>query len=166
MINKLKNRGADENCRCRRPWRVCPCRRSHELSAAGRSRWLRTVFLGPAVPVEAVVAAAEREQADLVGVSYRLTPETGAQLLGAFAEAADELRAAGTRFVFGGTPPVAERARSTGFFERAFDGSEPDATVLAYLNGQIQQDGSTEPFPQTTVARIAGTAPFPLLRHH
>src|SRR5215471_15972291 len=109
------------------------------LRLAEAAGW-RTVFLGPAVPIEAVLQAAQREQADLVGVSYRLTPETGAQLLGAFAEAADDLRAAGVRFVFGGTPPVAEQARSIGFFERAFDGSEPADAVLGYLRGQQQFD--------------------------
>src|SRR5215207_4591884 len=111
------------------------------LRLAEAAGW-RTVFLGPAVPVEELVAAARREQADLVGVSYRLTPETGAQLLGAFAEAADELRAAGVRFAFGGTPPVAAQARSIGFFECAFDGSEPDEAVLAYLKGQGQHDAA------------------------
>src|SRR5215212_2150262 len=135
------------------------------LRLAEAAGW-RTVFLGPAVPVDEVVAAARREQADLVGVSYRLTPETGAQLLGEFAEAADSLQATGTRFVFGGTPPVAERARSIGFFERTFDGSEPDEAVLAFLNGQGQQDSVSDDYPQTTVARIAWKAPFPLLRHH
>jgi len=135
------------------------------LRLAEAAGW-RTVFLGPAVPVDEVVAAARREQADLVGVSYRLTPETGAQLLGAFAEAADSLQATGTRFVFGGTPPVAAHARSIGFFERAFDGSEPDEVVLAFLNGQGQHDAVSADYPQTTVARIAWKAPFPLLRHH
>jgi len=37
----------------------------------------RTVFLGPAVSVERFVQAIKEENADLVGVSYRLTPETG-----------------------------------------------------------------------------------------
>jgi hypothetical protein len=83
------------------------------LRLAEAAGW-RTVFLGPAAPVEDVIAAAQRERADLVGVSYRLTPETGAHLLGTFAEAADELRAAGVRFVFGGTPPLAEQARALG----------------------------------------------------
>ena len=64
------------------------------LRLAEQAGW-RTVFLGPAVPVEEVLAAARRERADLVGVSYRLTPETGERLLGEFAEAADELRNAG-----------------------------------------------------------------------
>jgi methylmalonyl-CoA mutase cobalamin-binding subunit len=135
------------------------------LRLAEAAGW-RTVFLGPAVPIDEVLAAARREHADLVGVSYRLTPETGAQLLGAFAEAADELHAAGIRFVFGGTPPVAERARAIGFFDRAFDGSEPPETVLAYLKGQSPQHATADDYPQTTVARIAWKAPFPLLRHH
>ena len=74
--------------------------------------------------------------ATLVGVSYRLTPETGERLLAEFAEAADDLRAAGVRFAFGGTPPVAERARAIGFFEQVFDGSEATEDVLAYLRGQ------------------------------
>ena len=54
-----------------------------------------------------IIAAAKQDQADLVGVSYRLTPETRERLLGEFAEAADELRPAGVRFVFAGAPPVA-----------------------------------------------------------
>src|SRR5262245_54424897 len=122
------------------------------LRLAEAAGW-RTVFLGPAVPIDELLRAAQREQADLVGVSYRLTPETGAQLLGAFAEAADDLRGAGMRFVFGGTPPVAEQARSIGFFDRTFDGSEPPDAVLAYLNGQARLDMPVDTYPQTTIAR-------------
>jgi hypothetical protein len=113
-----------------------------------------------------MLAAARREQAELVGVSYRLTPETGERLLGEFAEAADELHAAGMRFAFGGTPPVAERARQLGFFERIFDGSQPAEAVLAYLKGQLPGETSEADYPQTTVQRIRWKAPFPLIRHH
>ena len=102
------------------------------LRLAESAGW-RTVFLGPAVPIETVIAAAKREKADLVGVSYRLTAETGERLLAEFAEQADELRSAGVKFYFGGTPPVAERARKLGFFQAVFDGSEPAEEVLASL---------------------------------
>jgi methanogenic corrinoid protein MtbC1 len=85
------------------------------LRLAELAGW-RTVFLGPAVPVERFLENVRREKADLVGVSYRLTPETGERLLAEFAEEADELQAAGVRFVVGGTPPVVERARAIGFF--------------------------------------------------
>ena len=135
------------------------------LRLAEEAGW-RTIFLGPAVPVEEVLAAARREGAELVGVSYRLTPETGERLLGQFAEAADELHSAGVRFTFGGTPPVAERAEKLGFFERVFDGSQPVEELLAYLKGQTRAEPVAADYPQTTVARIEWKSPYPLLRHH
>jgi len=126
----------------------------------------RTVFLGPAISVQDLLQAARREGADLVGVSYRLTPETGERLLGEFAEAADELRSSGMRFAFGGTPPVAERARAMGFFESVFDGSEAPHAVVAYLKDEAKDAGREETFPQTAVERIAWKEPYPILRHH
>ncbi len=69
------------------------------LRLAEAAGW-RTVFLGPAVSIDKVLATARDEKADLVGVSYRLTPETGERLLADFAEAADELRSEGMRFAF------------------------------------------------------------------
>ncbi len=135
------------------------------LRLAEQAGW-RTVFLGPAVSPDKLIEAARQEDADLVGVSYRLTPETGERLLGEFAEAADELHQKGVRFVFGGTPPVAERARALGFFEKIFDGGEPADVVLAYLRGQDSGQVSEEDFPQNTVGRIRWKQPYPLLRHH
>ena len=71
------------------------------LRLAEAAGW-RMVFLGPAVSIETFLEAARREVTDgsthlpgkqggagelaevLVGVSYRLTPETGERLLGEF----------------------------------------------------------------------------------
>ena len=58
------------------------------LRLAEQAGW-RTVFLGPAVSIDEFIETAHREKASLVGVSYRLTPETGERLLGEFCEAAD-----------------------------------------------------------------------------
>jgi len=138
---------------------------SNFLRLAETAGW-RTVFLGPAVPVEEVIATARREKADLVGISYRLTPETGERLLGEFAEAAADLHEDGVRFAFGGTPPVAERAERLGFFERVFDGSQPHEAVLAYLKGQAAGELGEADYPQATIERIRWKAPYPLLRHH
>lgn len=135
------------------------------LRLAEEAGW-RTIFLGPSVPVAEVIAAAEREKADLVAVSYRLTPDTGERLLGEFAESADELRNQGVRFAFGGTPPIASRAQALGFFERTFEGGEPAETVLAYLKGQSVKPESESDFPQNTIDRILWKSPYPLLRHH
>lgn len=138
---------------------------SNFLRLAEMAGW-RTVFLGPAVSVKEFIQAAIREKADLVGVSYRLTPETGERLLGEFAEAADELRTKGVRFAFAGTPPVAQRAQKLGFFERIFDGSELSEDTLAYLRGENVSQAGLSSIPQTTVERRLWKAPFPLLRHH
>ncbi|MEA3440152.1 MAG: cobalamin-dependent protein [Chloroflexota bacterium] len=144
------------------------------VHVAGVTRFLRlaesagwhTVFLGPAVSTEEVLKTARLEDADLVAVSYRLTPETGERLLAEFAEEADELHSAGVRFAFGGTPPLAERARKMGFFEQVFEGGEPGDEVLAYLKGGPVGGLGEIDFPQSTIARIHWKRPFPLIRHH
>jgi len=138
---------------------------SNFLRLAEAAGW-QTVFLGPAVSIQDVLEAARREKADLVGVSYRLTPETGEHLLGQFAEEASELHAQGVRFAFGGTPPVAERASRLGFFERVFDGSQMPEEVLAYLKGQSGPGETATDYPQSLVERIRWKSPYPLLRHH
>jgi len=135
------------------------------LRLADQAGW-KTVFLGPAVSIEKVLEAARREKADLIGISYRLTPETGERLLGDFAEAADELRSKGIRFVFGGTPPMAEKARKLGFFEQVFEGGEADDLVLAYLKGEAQSIDAEIDYPTNTMDRLRWKSPYPLLRHH
>ncbi len=126
----------------------------------------RTVFLGPAVSIDHFIETARREKANMVGVSYRLTPEIGEVLLGEFAEAADDLRANGVRFVFGGTAPVVKRARALGFFDICFDGMASQDQVLAYLKGEEYRGHTRIDYPQTTIERIQWKSPFPLFRHH
>lgn len=138
---------------------------SNFLRLAEIAGW-RTIFLGPAVPIDHVLKVAREEKADMVGVSYRLTPENGELLLAQFAEEASDLHASGTRFVFGCTPPVAERVKTLGFFERIFDGSDKPEAVLAFLKGQVGSDDSDVDFPQKTTERINWKSPYPLLRHH
>ena len=135
------------------------------LRLAESAGW-RTIFLGPSVPIDEMIKVAKREKAELVGVSYRLTPETGERLLGEFAEAASELYEKGVRFAFGGTPPVVERVEKIGFFERTFDGSQPPEEILAYLRGQQAKGRSEADFPQSTIERIKWKSPYPILRHH
>lgn len=135
------------------------------LRLAEEAGW-RTVFLGPAVPVEKIIQVAQDEKADLVGVSYRLTPETGERLLRRLADRGADLRRSGVRFAFGGTPPVAERARALGdFFDAVFDGSENLEEVQAYVRGS-RVPTLEEDFPHTLLERIAWKAPYPILRHH
>ena len=135
------------------------------LTLARQAGW-KTIFLGPSVPAKEFVDQAQKLGADLVGVSYRLSPDNGEQLLAHFAELADELRVGGVRFVFGGTPPVAERASALGFFEIAFNGTESAGQVLSFLKGEKILRADEAGWPQSVVDRIQWKKPFPLLRHH
>lgn len=125
----------------------------------------RAEFLGAAVSVEDFVEAIRRHDPELVGVSYRLTPEVAGTLL---AELRDRLEAEGLadrRFVFGGTPPVCEVAESLGWFERCFTGLENLDAVLTYLRGDITASAS-ETHGRTFLERLERKHPYPLLRHH
>jgi len=139
---------------------------SNFLRLAESAGW-RTIFLGPAVPIDTFLEVARKEKADLVGVSYRLTPETGERLLAEFAEAAADLHAKGVRFAFGGTPPVSHKAEALeGFFDQIFDGSQSREDILAYLRGEGLHSSGKLTYPQSTIERIRWKQPYPLLRHH
>jgi len=131
---------------------------------AEQAGW-ETEFLGPAVEPAAAVAAIARWRPDVAGLSYRLSPDAGERVLREFArlEAAAGLH--GVRHWFGGTPPVAARARGLGFFERVFDGREGEEAIVAALHGREPAGGELRP-PDRLIDRIGWAAPRPLLRHH
>jgi len=135
------------------------------LRLAELAGW-KTVFLGPAVSIDKVIQEAKKQGATLVGISYRLTPETGERLLGEFAEAADGLREKGVRFAFAGTPELAQKASKMNFFNIVFQGGEPAEQVLAYLKGEESPGVQQNEPPQKLVERIHWKSPFPVIRHH
>lgn len=138
---------------------------SRFLSLAGQQGH-ETFFTGPATDIESFVDAIHSFNPDVIGVSYRLTPENARLLLQEFWGV---IRAAGLsdrRFVFGGTPPVAAVARELGGFEAIFDGSEAPDALIRFLRGEpARRDPNAIP-PQSAIARIQWKAPYPLLRHH
>ncbi|HUM36359.1 MAG TPA: methionine synthase, partial [Anaerolineae bacterium] len=138
---------------------------SRFLSLAGQQGH-ETFFTGPATDIESFVDAIHNFNPDVIGVSYRLTPENARLLLQEFWGV---IRAAGLsdrRFVFGGTPPVAAVARELGGFEAIFDGSEAPDALIRFLRGEPAQHDQNIIPPQSTIARIQWKAPYPLLRHH
>ena len=130
-----------------------------------RSLGHETVFLGPAVAVKALAAAARELKPDVIAVSYRLSPESARPLL-------DELKSEVTgsadlrklRYLFGGTPPVVELARAAGIFSACFDGTESRSAVVDALTGKSSSSISAK-YAEDLVSRIASSS-FPLIRHH
>ena len=135
------------------------------LRLAKMTGW-KTVFLGPAVSSDEILKTALREKAEMVCISYRLTPETGEKLLKEFVEKAANLHSKGVRFAFGGTPPIANRAKALGFFERIFEGGESEESILAYLKGVPDSSPVENNFPQNAIERIQRKTPYPIIRHH
>ena len=123
-------------------------------------------FTGPATDVESFADLAREFQPDVIGVSYRLTPETGRRALADFWSVMQAAGLADRTFVFGGTPPVAAIAHEMRIFAAVFDGSEPTSAVIRYLQGERDETGETSPPPQRALDRIRRKAPYPLLRHH
>jgi len=123
-------------------------------------------FTGPATSIAEFLAAAREVDPDILAVSYRLTPENATILLADFKQACEEEGFLNKRFVFGGTPPVAEVARQTELFEAVFSGEEPPEAVIAYLKGRPWEEMRAEDYPTETVERIQWKAPLPILRHH
>ena len=127
----------------------------------------QTVCLGPAVSVEALLAAVEAHDPALVAVGYRLTPETCQRLLG---DLSVQVRARGhahRTWLFGGTEPCVEVAHQTGLFAVTFASGASPAQAIAFLRGG--GSGVTAvaaPPPQTLVERILWKRPYPLIRHH
>ncbi|MBN1202426.1 MAG: cobalamin B12-binding domain-containing protein [Anaerolineae bacterium] len=126
-----------------------------------------TFFTGPATDLEAFVDAILAFGPDVIGVSYRLTPDNARTLLHDLRGMLDAAGVLGrARILFGGTPPVAAVARELGYFDAVFSGEESPHLVRLALEGQVVDEARLADFPQRAVERIRWKAPSPILRHH
>ncbi len=144
------------------------------VHVAGVTRFLRvaeeegheTHFTGPATDLESLIDAAVRFDPDVIGVSYRLTPENLRPLL---VELKAMLQAAGLadrRLLFAGTPPVVRVAREFDLFDAFFEGGESGVQVRQALRREPGAPTGPAAYPDRVVERIRWKAPLPLLRHH
>ena len=129
------------------------------------SMGFQTSFLGPAVPIDRLLEELAARRPQIAALGYRLTPESAEELFGELAGRLEASGLEGTRFLFGGTPPVAEKAERTGLFEKVFSGGESREEMIAALTGKGVTAGGME-YPSTLVERVESQRPYPLLRHH
>jgi len=125
-----------------------------------------TRFLGAAQPLDAIAAAVDDWQPDILALSYRLTPEALERLLEEAGNRLGPHRARGMRLIFGGPDPNCEVAKATGFCEATFGGSSNDEVCRAWLRGEERRRAAPDQWPQNLVTRIEDKSPLPLLRHH
>lgn len=137
----------------------------HHFLKLSEAEGYKAISYGPAVAVSRVVKIIREENPDIIAISYRLTPETAAEL---FSELKAEMIKGGlknVRMIFGGTPPVAVEAVKSGLFEKVFDGTESPGSVQQYLRGSAGSEAEGS-LPANLVDRINIKYPYPLLRHH
>jgi len=125
----------------------------------------RTSFLGPAVSIDRLVDELAAQRPDIAAISYRLTPDSAVELFGELARRIEERGLWSIRFFFGGTPPVAEKARESGLFEAVFSGGESRESMIRRLTGRGEEPAG-EDHPATLIERVRRSGPYPLLRHH
>lgn len=124
-----------------------------------------TMFLGPAVPVEELIDQIIKYDPDLIGVSYRLSPESAEKIFLELRESARHHNLMGKRWVLGCTAPLKPIAEKIGMFEVVFTGFSTDEDVIVFLRGH-GESSPEETYPQNVIERIKVKAPIPILRHH
>ncbi len=124
-----------------------------------------TEFVGIGLSVGEILDIVKEKEPDIVGLSYRLTPEPLNGILEELKEnikASEELR--NITWIFGGTEPTALVAEEYDIFQKIFYGGEDIDEVIAYIKGR--EDLEEEKYPKNVVERIKSKYPYPILRHH
>jgi len=137
----------------------------HHFLKLAEPEGYETASLGPAVNIEIFIREINRQKPDVAAVSYRLTPEVGEELFQKLKDEVNKNNLKSVRFIFGGTPPVAEKAKESGLFEKVFNGTETTQEIVEYLRGYGRKE-IKEIYPDNLVDRINMKYPYPLLRHH
>ena len=112
----------------------------------------QTEFLSPPVPLSQFIDLIERNQPEIVAVSYRLTPAIGQEVLSKFIEMVKQRKLDQRRFFLGCLPELAAYARTTEFFDAIFIGGESIEEVLPALRITVSNDKKEE-YPQSLVVR-------------
>ena len=143
---------------------MCTRGRRGAIPEAGQTGY-ETRFLGAAVPVDEFIREIKAYDPDIVGLSFRLTPEVAEKLLQDFKTKMGEDALNKYRFVFGGTPPVCRVAEEAGIFERCFTGLENTSDTMEFL-GCSEGNCKAKQNSDNLLERIEAAKPAPILRHH
>lgn len=125
----------------------------------------KTEFVGIGLSVEELKDIIKEKKPDIVGLSYRLTPEPLNNILQELKENIEkdkELK--NITWIFGGTEPTALVAEKYNIFDKIFYGTEDIDEVIAYIKGR--EDLEEEQYPKNVIDRIKSKYPYPILRHH
>lgn len=125
----------------------------------------KTEFLGIGLSIDELIQKIKEKNPDIIGLSYRLTPEPLNNILKELKEKIeDDENLKEKTWIFGGTEPTSIVAEKYNIFTKIFYGREDIDEVISYLKGE---DGlEDEKYPKNIVDRINAKYPYPVLRHH
>ncbi len=123
-----------------------------------------TIFMGPAVSIDCLFTAIEIHKPDIIGISYRLTPENVIPLLDEIQQRAMRLNYSPI-WDFGGTKPVADVARQYKMFSYVSDGYDDVNDTIRFFRGEFHSDTPLQ-YGTNFIERLQKSYPYPLLRHH
>jgi len=123
-----------------------------------------TEFLGIGVSVDELIKNIKIKKPDIVGLSYRLTPEPLVAILKELKEKIEQENLKGITWLFGGTEPTSKVAEEFDIFNKIFYGYEDLDEVIGYLKGKDYT--KDEEYPKDLISRINSKYPYPILRHH
>ncbi|MFW9934973.1 MAG: cobalamin B12-binding domain-containing protein [Candidatus Thorarchaeota archaeon] len=142
--------------------------------ALAEARGYRTEFLGPATSIEQLLQRIMETDPDIVGLSYRLTPKVGVQLVTELSLRVEEENLEKRTWIFGGTTPVVTAVKKIHFFDAYFDSDSTDEDVLTFLAANCdpvlyskqRKRERAQLYASTLIERLAQRKPWPLIRHH
>lgn len=134
------------------------------LSLAQKENY-KTEFIGIGLSIEELIDVIENKRPDIVGLSYRLSPEPLNKILQELKEQINRNEnLQNMLWLFGGTEPTALVAEKYNIFNKIFYGDEDIDHVIAYLKGQ--ENLEEEIYPSSLIERIKFKYPYPVIRHH
>lgn len=134
------------------------------LSLAEKENY-ETEFVGIGVNIGELIKIIEDKKPDIVGLSYRLSPEPLNNILNDLKkniEMNEYLK--DIDWLFGGTELTALVAEKYDIFDKIFYGNEDIDEVIAYIKGQ--ENLEEEVYSDNLIGRINSKYPYPILRHH
>jgi hypothetical protein len=126
-------------------------------------------FMGPAVPITAIINQIKITHPNIIALSYRLTPKVGERLLKEFKTEYEKIPRefrTSIKLYLGCLPDLARIVEKWQFFHRIFIGGESDDECLAILHGNSKDFDAKQFYPRTLLERIKFKAPAPILRAH
>ncbi len=130
----------------------------------GEQEGYESIFMGPAVSIDRLFDAINEYKPDIIGISYRLTPENVVPLLDEISQRAKKLDYSPI-WDFGGTKPVADVAKGYNLFSYISDGYDDVNDTIRFFRGE-NNDNSPAQYGTNLIERMEKSYPYPLLRHH